>query len=39
MNKDDQVQEPRRSKRPAAAVAKLKIQDKIEDEQGIPLVE
>ena len=27
MNEDDQVQEPRRSKKPAAAVSKLKIRD------------
>ena len=36
---DEQVQEPRRSKRTAAAVAKLKIRNKIEDEQRVPAVE
>ena len=39
VNKDDQVQKPRKSKRTAAAVAKIKIRDKIEDEQGAPPVE
>ena len=39
VNEDEQVQEPRRSKRTAAAVAKLKIRDKIEDEQGVLKVE
>ena len=39
VNKDDQVQKPRKSKRTAAAVAKIKIRDKIEDEQGVPTVE
>ena len=39
LNEDDQIQEPRRSKRTAAAVAKLKIGDKIEDKQGVPTVE
>ena len=39
VNKDDQVQKPRKSKRTAAAVAKIKIRDKIEDEQGAPTVE
>ena len=39
LNEDDQMQEPGRSKRTAKAVAKLKIQDKIEDEQGVPTVE
>ena len=35
----DQGQEPRRSKRTAAAVAKIKIEDEIEDEQGEPKIE
>ena len=39
LNEDDQIQEPRRTKRTAAAVAKLKTRDKIEDEQGISTVE
>ena len=39
MNEDEQIQKPRRSKRTAAAVAKLKIQDKIKDKQGVPRVE
>ena len=39
VNEDDQVQESRRSKRTAAAVAKNKIQDNIEDKQGVPTVE
>ena len=39
MNEDRQIQEPPRSKRTAAAVAKLKIQDKIEAEQDVPTVE
>ena len=39
VNEDDQVQESGRSKRTAAAVAKNKIRDNIEDEQGVPTVE
>ena len=39
VNEDDQVQESRRSKRTAAAVAKIKIRDNIKDEQGVPTVE
>ena len=39
MNEDEQVQEPRRPKRTAAAVAKIKIRDKIEDKQEVPTVE
>ena len=38
VNDDDQEQEPRRSNRTAAAIAKIKIRDKIEDEQGVPTV-
>ena len=39
MNEDDQVQEPKRSKRTTTAIATMKIQDKNEDEQGVPTVE
>ena len=39
LNEDNQIQEPRRIKRTAAAVAKLKIRDQNEDEQGVPIVE
>ena len=39
VNDDDQEEEPRRSKRTAAAIAKIKIRDKIEDQQGAPTVE
>ena len=39
INEDDQLQEPKRSKRTTVAVAKLKIRDNIENEQGVPTVE
>ena len=39
MNECDQGQEPKRSKRTVAAVAKIKIRDNIDDEQGAPTVE
>ena len=39
VNEDDQVQEPKRSKRTTAAIATMKIQDKNEEEQGVPTVE
>ena len=35
----DQEQEPKRSNRTAAVIAKIKIRDKIEEEQGVPTVE
>ena len=38
VHEDEQGQEPRRSKRTAAAVAKIKIRDEIEDEQGVSTV-
>ena len=39
VNYDDPEQEPRRSKRTAAAIAKVKIRDKIEDEIGVTTIE
>ena len=39
VHEDEQGQEPRRSKRTAATVAKIKIRDEIEDEQGVPTVQ
>ena len=39
VNYDDQEQEPRRSKRTAAAIAKVKIRDKVEDEIGVTTIE
>ena len=38
-NDGDQEQEPKRSNRTAAVIAKIKIRDKIEDEEGVPTVE
>ena len=35
MNEDDQEQEPRKFKRTAATIAKIKIGGKMEDEQGV----
>ena len=39
MTEDGQVQEPKRSKRTITATAAMKIQDKNEDEEGVPTVE
>ena len=39
VNDDGQEQQSRTSKRTAAAIAKMKIRDKIEDEQGFSRVE
>ena len=39
VNEDGQVQEPKRSKRTITATAAMKIQDKNEDEEGVPTVE
>ena len=39
VNDDTQEQKSRRSKRTAAAIAKMKIKGKVEGEQGLPAVE
>ena len=39
VNDDSQEQKSRRSKRTAAAIAKMKIKDKVEGEQGLPAVQ
>ena len=39
VNDDSQEQKSRRSKRTAAAIAKMKIKGKVEGEQGLPAVE
>lgn len=38
-NDGDQEQEPKRSNRIAAVIAKIRTRNKIEDEQGVPIVE
>ena len=38
-NDGDQEQEPKRSNRTAAVIAKIRTRNKIEDEQGVPIVE
>ena len=39
VNDDSQEQKSRRSKRTAAAIAKMKIKDKVEGEPGLPAVQ
>ena len=38
-NDGDQEQEPKRSNRTAAVIAKIRTRNKIEDEQSVPIVE